>query len=148
MIYYQSMKGLLLMTSKEMASVFLQTNSDNYDKFSAPLYFHEEGPYLAALKKEGKSCTIFFNEFLDSDTFLAKPQRLAPAFSDRDFLGQLLESFAEDLPDHPDVRSLTFVPPTIACKMQVKKMYRTCAPLASRIFFMDAAGKLSYSGFL
>ena len=78
MIYYQSMKGLLLMTSKEMASVFLQTNSDNYDKFSAPLYFHEEGPYLAALKKRASPVLFSLMNFLTPTLFWQNHKGLHP----------------------------------------------------------------------
>ena len=137
------------MTSKEMLSVFLQNHSDNYDHLSSPLYYHEEGPYLIALDTKNNPCTLYLYEFLDPETFLANPQKVPPAFRDDDFIWPIIDDMDFDEKESKlqtaQILKLKVVPPTLACQMQVKKMYRTCPPQASRIFFMADSGKLTYS---
>ena len=141
------MKGLLLMTSKEMASVFLQNHSDSFDHLSSPLYYHEDGPYLIALTTESTPPTLFLYEFLDLETCMEKPQEIPAAFMDFDYLTKAIATLNLQNNEASLGKAVyelqKIVPFTFAYKQYAQKICRDCPGVASEIFFMTESGKLA-----
>ena len=131
-----------------MVASFCTTRRSTYDHFSEPLYYHEEGPYLLALDTNSDCGKIHLYEFLDAKTFLSNPQKISPIIADAYFITTAIEEMDIENIDHLIKNSqfelLKIVPRITCCQQQLKKMYRTCPEIASRIFLMADSGKLSY----
>ena len=79
---------------------------------------------------------------------LSNPQKISPIIADAYFITTAIEEMDIENIDHLLKNSrfelLKIVPRITCCQQQLKKMYRTCPEIASRIFLMADSGKLSY----
>lgn len=143
------MKGLLYLTTSEMASLFIQTNSENYDRITPPLYYREEGPYLFTMDLNSSHPTIYLYEILNIEACLANPQEFPAAFDDDDFLVMALTALGldndENPPEKPAFQFRKLVPRTSACQQDAKEIYQKCPEITSRVFFMATSGLLASS---
>ena len=143
------MKGLLYLTTSELASLFIQANSQNYDRITRPLYYREEGPYLFTMDMKSSHPTIYLYEILDIETCLANPQKFPAAFDDDDFLIMALTALGidddENPPEKPAFQFRKLVPRTSNCKQHAKEIYQKCPEMTSRVFFMASSGILESS---
>jgi len=143
------MKGLLYLTTSEIASLFIQTTSKNYDRITPPLYYREEGPYLFTMDLNSSHPTIYLYEILDIEACLANPQEFPAAFDDDDFLVMALTALGldndENPPEKPAFQFRKLVPRTSACQQHAKEIYQKCPEITSRVFFMATSGLLASS---